>query len=154
MRGARPQLQIPPIASRVGIDLAPCCDDEWLRACAFADQPERLRRLDAALAIAGEHPPRVLEGDALELLPELVEEAPPGAQVVVFHTAVLAYLPEGTPERLREIVGPTAYVTAEHSGEDRHFVLETDGEVLGTAHPHGRWLDWHGRERVVETARG
>ncbi len=103
LRGAQPPLQTPAIVSRVGIDLSPCGDDEWLRACSFADQPERVRRLDAVLAIAAEHPPPVLEGDALELLPALIDDAPEEAQVVVFHTAVLAYLPEGVPERLREI---------------------------------------------------
>jgi hypothetical protein len=109
-------------------------------------------RLEAALAIADEHPPQVLEGDALELLPDLIEEAPAGAQAVVFHTAVLAYLPEGTPERLREIVGDTAYVTAEHTGEYSLFALEIDGERVGSAHPHGRWRDWQGLDRVGEAS--
>lgn len=152
LRGKRPPLRIPPVDSRVGIDPSPCRDDEWLRACAFADQPERIQRLDAALAIAEEHPPRVIEGDALELLPELIAAAHPEAQVVVFHTAVLAYLPEGVAESLREIVGETTYVTAEHTGEYSVFALEIDGERVGTAHPHGRWLDWSGPERVREEA--
>ena len=149
LRAGRPPLQIPPIGTRVGIDLSPCRDDEWLRACAFADQPERLERLDAALAIAEQHPPRVVEGDALELLPALIAEAPAGAQVVVFHTAMLAYLPQGAAERLREIAAATTYVNAEHTGEHGLFALEIDGVRVGTAHPHGRWLDWTGPVRVV-----
>ncbi len=149
LRGARPPLRIPPIGTRVGIDLSPCRDDEWLRACAFADQPERVERLDAALAIAERQPPRVIEGDALELLPALIAEAPAGAQVVVFHTAVLAYLPQGVAERLREIADRTTYITAEPTGEYSLFALEIDGERVGTAHPHGRWLDWTGPGRVA-----
>ena len=150
LRGRRPPLRMAAITSRAGIDLSPCRDDEWLRACAFADQPERVDRLDAALAIAEEHPPRVLEGDALELLPGLIAKAPSGAQVVVFHTAVLAYLPEGVPDRLREIAAETTYVTAEPTGEYSHFALEIDGVRVGSAHPHGRWLDWSGPRRVGE----
>ncbi len=137
-----PPLELPPIASRVGADLAPCRDDEWLRACAFADQPERVARLDAALAIAAEHPPGIVEGDATELLPSLIARSPADSQVVVFHTAVLAYLPEGHPELLRELSSSVTYVTAEHASVQGRFHLAIDGVEVGTAHPHGKWLAW------------
>lgn len=146
LRQGEPPLLLPEVASRVGVDLTPPPDDEWLRACAFADQPERLDRLDAALGIAAKHPPRVIQGDALDLLPDLIAAVPDGAQAVVFHTAVLAYLPEGVPDRLRELVGETTYVTVEHTGEYSLFALKVDGEEVGRAHPHGRWLEWQGRD--------
>jgi hypothetical protein len=143
LRGAVPPLETPPVASRVGVDLAPGPDDEWLRACVFSDQKARLERLDAALAIAREHPPPLVQGDALELLPELISAAPAGSQVIVFHTAVTAYMPEGAPAKLRELTQEVTYVTAEYGGGDgRGFQLEVNGEVLGQAHPHAAWLDW------------
>jgi hypothetical protein len=153
VRADPPPLTLPPIVSRGGVDLAPCTDDEWLRACAFADQPERLGRLEAALEIARAHPPPVVEGDALELLPGLLESAPSGAQVVVFHTAVSAYLPDGAAEELRAAAAGVTHVSAEPTGEYALFALEIDGERVGTAHPHGRWLDWTGGERVTVTVR-
>src|SRR5205823_5257960 len=65
--------------------IASAADADWLRACVFADQPERLERLDAALAIAREHPPPLVEGDALSLLPDILERVPAGMQPIVFH---------------------------------------------------------------------
>jgi hypothetical protein len=144
LREGEPPLRTPPVVSRIGVDLAPRPDEEWLRACVFTDQPERLARLDAALEIARAHPPPLVRGDALELLPELIAAAPPEAQVIVFHTAVAAYLGEGQHERLRELASGAAYVTSEFAGEGQSFQLEVDGEAVGRAHPHGRWLAWSG----------
>ena len=145
LRGGTPPVTTPPVVHRVGVDLAPGPDDEWLRACVFADQESRLQRLDAALAIAREHPPPLVEGDALELLGELIAAAPQGSQVIVFHTAVTAYMPEDAAARLRELTEEVTYVTAEYGGGDgRGFQLEVDGEVAGLAHPHAAWLDWRG----------
>jgi hypothetical protein len=143
LRGEAPSVTTPPVVHRVGVDLSPGPDDEWLRACVFADQESRLERLDAALAIAREHPPPLVEGDALELLGELIADAPQGSQVIVFHTAVTAYMPEDAAARLRELTEEVTYVTAEYGGGDgRGFQLEVDGEVAGLAHPHAAWLDW------------
>ena len=133
--GRAPSLQIPPIASRVGIDLAPCCDDEWLRACAFADQPERLSGSTRRWRSPASTRRGCSRATRSSCCPELVAEAPPGAQVVVFHTAVLAYLPEGAPERLREIVGRDGLRHRRAQRRVPPFVLETDGEVSA---PHTR----------------
>lgn len=144
LREGEPPLELPEIAWRAGIDLKPMPDDEWLWACAFADQPERAERLAGALEIAREHPVRVLEGDALNLLPGLIAEAPAECQTIVFHTAVRPYLPDGYAERLREATREATYVTGEHHGVDPGFRLEADGAFLGKAHVHGRWLEWGG----------
>ena len=58
-----PPLDPPPVAWRVGVDLAPVdasdpADARWLRACLWPDQPARQERLAAALAVAREHPGR------------------------------------------------------------------------------------------------
>jgi hypothetical protein len=143
LRGGTPPVETPPVVHRVGVDLSPGPDDEWLRACVFADQARRLERLDAALAIAHEHPPPLVQGDALELLPELIAAAPEDAQVIVFHTAVTAYMPEGAPANLRELTEAVTYVTAEYGGGDgTGFQLQVNEEVVGLAHPHAAWLDW------------
>jgi len=143
LRGGAPPVETPAVVHRVGVDLSPGPDDEWLRACIFADQESRLQRLDAALAIARQHPPPLVEGDALDLLGELIAAAPQGSQVIVFHTAVTAYMPEDAAARLRELTEEVTYVTAEYGGGDgRGFQLEVDGDVAGLAHPHAAWLDW------------
>jgi hypothetical protein len=141
-RESDPPLATPPVAWRVGIDLAPRPEDGWLRACVFADQPERVERLDAALAVARDHPPRLLGGDALDLLPELLAEVPAGAQPVVFHTAVLPYMEPEDADRLRSLASEATYVSAEADGRGMDFGLTVDGQPVGRAESHGRWLNW------------
>ena len=67
-----PELRLPLIADRVGLDLAPVdpfSDDEarWLLACLWPDNLARFGRLRAALANvrAASHPPRLVRGDLL-----------------------------------------------------------------------------------------
>ena len=142
LRGAAPPLALPRVGWRIGIDLSPAPDADWLRACVFADQPDRRARLDAALEIAAEHPLELVEGDALELLPQVLERAPATMQPVVFHTAVQAYLSADEQTRLATLAGGATHVAAERGRPEGGFALEVDGRELGTAHPHGAWLDW------------
>ncbi len=88
---------VPAVVWRAGIDLNPLDvrnDDDmaWLEALVWPDQPDRAARLRAAIAIARKDPPRIVAGDLLTMLPSLAAEAPADATLVVFHTAVLAYV--------------------------------------------------------------
>src|SRR5580658_4347102 len=67
-------------------------DMTWLETLVWPDQPERLARLRAAIQVARTDPPRIVAGDLLTSLPSLAAEAPKDATLVVFHTAVLAYV--------------------------------------------------------------
>jgi hypothetical protein len=141
LRGPAPPVErIPQIASRIGVDLAPAPDPDWLRACVWPDQPERLARLDAALQIAAEHPPEVVQGDALTLLPQLIDEAE--GTVVVMHSAVADYLTGAQRQQLFWHVAEVHHVSAESEGAWTEFVLRVDGDQVGAAHPHGQWLAW------------
>ena len=142
LRSGQPELSLPGVTSRIGVDLDPMPEEDWLRACVFHDQPDRRRRLELALEIATTHPAKVVRADALEVLPELIAAAPSGSRVVVFHTAVAVYLSEEEAERLGELTAGVTYVTAEHQGADQHFTLRINGEEVGRAHPHGSWLEW------------
>ena len=142
LRRGTPPLELPPVGWRTGIDLSPAPDPDWLRACVFADQPERLARLDAALAIAREHPPALVQGDALGVLPQVLGRVPEGMQAVVFHTAVTVYLTEDQQRRLTALVAGVTHVTAERGRPEGGYALEVDGRDVGAAHPHGAWLDW------------
>lgn len=144
LRGGAPPLALPEVGWRIGIDLSPAPDADWLRACVFADQPERRVRLEAALAIAAEHPPELVQGDALELLPQVLARVPAGMQAVVFHTAVTVYLTPDQQERLTALVAGATHVTAERGRPEGGYALEADGREVGAAHPHGAWLDWTG----------
>jgi hypothetical protein len=169
LRGrAVPPLDPPPVAWRAGIDLAPVdlrdpSDVRWLRACLWPDQSARHERLEAALAVAREHGPvDIRRGDALALLPGVMESAPAGALLCVFHTAALAYFTREQVADLRALLGAVERDVAWVGGEapgilvggDRapgsplHFAVSAGrpgslAQVARMGH-HGGWLEWRG----------
>ena len=100
---------MPEIVWRAGVDLNPLDpanpdDARWLRSLVWPDQPEREQRLATALETAAGVPVERVRGDLLTELPGLVERAPTGATVVVFGSAVLAYLQREDRLRYVELV--------------------------------------------------
>jgi hypothetical protein len=82
---------------RAGLDLAPVDvrDPEqvtWLEHLVWPGQGNRLELLRAAIEVARADPPRLVQGDLRHDLPDLAAQAPKDATLVVFHTAVLAYV--------------------------------------------------------------
>jgi hypothetical protein len=106
-----PELRLPVMAERVGLDLAPVnplSDDEalWLLACLWPDNLARFERLRAALANvrAAAQPPRLERGDMLTDLSHVVATMPGDGPLVVFHSWVAAYLSEEEQRTLTEQV--------------------------------------------------
>jgi hypothetical protein len=122
-----PARAMPEVVARVGIDRDPvdvtdADDARWLRACQWPDQPERVARLDAEIALAAKAPPALLRGDAVELLLDAVARVPLDALPVVITTWALARF---APERRRRVLHrleeagagrPVAWVSAEGVG--------------------------------------
>ena len=93
-----PARAMPEVVARVGVDLDPvdltdADDARWLRACLWPDQPERAARLEAELALAATAPPLLLQGDAVEALPDAFASVPADAMPVVTTTWALSHLP-------------------------------------------------------------
>jgi hypothetical protein len=93
-----PARTIPEVVARVGVDLDPvdvtdADNARWLRACLWPDQLERLARLDAEMALAATAPPLLLQGDAVEVMPEAFARVPAGALPVVITTWALSHFP-------------------------------------------------------------
>jgi hypothetical protein len=147
---------LPQVAWRAGIDLAPVdlTDPDavaWLEALVWPEETDRLERLRAAIAIARRDPPRIVAGDLVELLPDVTAEAPRDATLVVFHTAVLAYLATDRREELGRRAGRlgATWIACEAPGvipalgeADRGFLIGVDGRRAATCDSHGRWLRW------------
>ena len=163
--------RLPAVAWRAGIDLNPLDigkpdDVAWLEALVWPEQDFRLRRLRQAIAVAQADPPLVVAGDLNEQLVSLAGQAPPDAALVVFHSAVMAYLDAAGRERFRDTVallaadrgchwisneGHSVIVQADGSSvvpemdEARlrgRFLLLEDGEPVAIAGPHGQSLEW------------
>lgn len=160
---------LPDVVWRAGIDLNPLdvsdADDlRWLETLVWPEQDDRRDRLRAAVAIAREEPPHLVAGDLVAALPELVASAPAGAQVVVFHSAVLNYVPPGVRSAFTALVDtlPCRWLSNEGPGvvefepgrlpPSPHparglFTLALDGTPLAYADPHGSTLHWFEQAR-------
>ena len=117
---------MPRIVWRVGLDLNPldaadASQVAWLETLVWPEQTERLANLRAALRVAVDIKPRVVKGDLTgDSLAQLAREAPSDATLVVFHTAVLAYV--------ADLGGPAGFRRARDAA--RHLDIERDAGCL------------------------
>lgn len=163
--------KVPEVVWRAGIDLNPLDvnnpdDIAWLEALVWPEQDFRRERLRQAIAIARATPPRLVAGDLNEQLVSLADQAPPEAALVVFHSAVMAYLDADGRERFRDtiallaadrgchwisneghmvIVQPDGSSVVPEMDEARlrgRFLVMEDGVPVAAAGPHGQSLEW------------
>jgi hypothetical protein len=155
----------PSIAWRKGLDLNPIDlqsreEIAWLETLVWPGQDERLRGLQAAVEIARREPPEVIRGNLLTDLEPLMAAAPKDATLVVFHTAVLAYV--SSPENRERFaatmrkanavwisneapsVFPSLADKVTPSSAPGRFLSMQDGEPIAWTGPHGQSLDWFG----------
>jgi hypothetical protein len=149
------------IAGRRGTDLNPArlpAEGDRLLAYVWPDQPERLQRLAAALAIAAGAPPEVDRAGAADWLETQLALAPePGVTRVVMHSVAFQYFDADSQKRVTahiEAAGerasaeaPLAWLRYEQAPKDGRPSLRLrtwpGGEqLLAWAHPHGRQVRW------------
>ena len=147
---------------RAPIDLADPDQAQRLKGYIWADMPERQVRLDAAIALARQQPPRLDHADAgAWIAARLAAPQDAGVTRVVFHSIVWQYLPDETRAAITaaiETAGaqasatrPLAWVQLEtnrttfrHELRVRYWPGGGEEVVLGTAHAHGAWVEWFG----------
>lgn len=183
--GGASDLALPSIVERVGLDRTPVTLDDadeirWLEACLWPDQPERLARFRAAVALVRANPPVVAAGDMVDDLGAtahaaravaiaLVGPGGPPVHLVVFSSWALTYVRRDrrtlVADALAELAAdgrPVTWATAEPPGAVPGVPAPSDAPgggattlalrrwraaaelpptVVGTAHPHGAWLD-------------
>lgn len=151
----------PPVAARTGIDLHPLDvldpgDARWLRALTWPEHESRRRLLSDAIGAATATPPEIREGDALEVLPDVL--AATSDPVVVFNTQTLYQFAEAERERFRALLAEHGtgrelhWLSGEHGvgGDDPEIWLRwatvADGRLLPERllayEQHGRWIRW------------
>ncbi|HKS89864.1 MAG TPA: DUF2332 domain-containing protein [Stellaceae bacterium] len=166
---------LPQVVWRAGLDLDPVnlgdpSDMAWLKALVWPEQTGRLRRLEQAMTVASANRPRVVAGDLRHDLVALAAEAPRDATLVIFHTAVLAYVAdrEERAEFARSvgtqcdfwIANEAAHVFREiatRAGDAAsagnpdpsgaptgggRFLLSVNGNPVAWTDPHGASLAW------------
>jgi hypothetical protein len=150
------------VAWRAGIDLNPLDvtredDVAWLLTLVWPEQSDRRARLETAVAIARDDPPRIVAGDILDAVPALVAEAP--GVPVVFHSAVVVYLERDRRldfvAMMTDLVarGACHWVSNEAPGVvpglpvpepavPGRFLLAVDGVPVAWTHGHGADVTW------------
>jgi hypothetical protein len=156
---------VPRVAWRAGLDLNPLdvsdpAQAAWLQTLVWPEQTERLEKLRAAMQIALTVRPRITRGSLLgDDLERLCNQAPPDATLVVFHTAVLAYIADAADrqafaERVTTLcpywisnesprVFPDIAAKA-GTAPPGQFLLAVNGLPVAWTDPHGAAIDWIG----------
>jgi len=151
--------RVPDVRWRAGLDLNPLdvtSDDDvrWLRCLLWPGEPGRGPRLEGAIATARRDPPAVHRGDLLTDLPALARQAPAGATLVIYHSAVLGYLSAAERAQFAQTVhgldavwlsndvrlSPDVPVLA--AGEASFHLIRDGSTLLAAADSHGAWLHW------------
>jgi hypothetical protein len=93
------------VGRRIGIDHRPVDvttdhGARLLEAFVWADQTDRLERVRRAIEVARRDPPRLLDGDYVEVLPALLAERDLETLTVVYHSVSTVYLRSEERERL------------------------------------------------------
>jgi hypothetical protein len=149
------------VRGRTGIDRRPVDvttdhGAHLLEAFVWADQTVRLERVRRAIEIAREDPPRLMQGDFVEVLPALLAERDLDALTVVYHSAATIYLHEDDRSRIDEALevegrrGSLAEVSYEVTRDEpsyEGFALEVrswpgDRQRLALLDGHANGMEW------------
>jgi hypothetical protein len=150
----------PVVAMRVGLDRNPIDVRDpdaalWLRALVWPDEAGRGDLLQHAVQVAQHDPPRLLAGNALDLLPAVLATIPRDYAMCVFHTHTINQFPPEDGVRLaallaEQAVGRRLYrVAIEWLGETHprlELIAYQDSgareQLLAYCGSHGEWLEW------------
>jgi hypothetical protein len=152
------------VRSRAGCDIAPIDSGDpaarlRLRSYVWADQAARLARLDAALAIAAEFPPRLVKAEAAGFVAEALADRSAGGSFVLGHSIMWQYLPDAARAAITALMeqagaaatpaAPVFWLRLEPlSASDPFATLSLtrwpggDTRRLARCDYHGRWVEW------------
>lgn len=136
-----------------------------VKAYVWPDAPERLARMDAAIALARQRAPDLVSADAADwTAARLARPQAAGVTRVIQHSIVWQYLGDDRRARITALIEaagaaasldrPLAWLmletnraTFQHELSLRCWPGDGDPVVLGHAHAHGAWVEWRGNNR-------
>jgi hypothetical protein len=164
--GPSPPVEAPlRVIERQACDIAPIDLEDpaqrlRLSAYVWADQRERLSRLESAIDLARAHGRRVEQADAAEWVSAKLHEPAAGTATVLYHSVMWQYMPPGNQAAIRASLeragdratsaAPLAWLRLEPlasaSGFELRMSLWPGGREfqLAVAHPHGSSVSWSG----------
>ncbi|MCU1370706.1 MAG: hypothetical protein JWO77_1900 [Ilumatobacteraceae bacterium] len=157
-----PELDLPLVVQeRRGCDIAPIPIDthegrQRLRSFVWGDQPDRMARLDAALAVARDHPPLVDRASAPSWLRTQLAAPRAGCTTVVTHSIMFQYLSDEERRDMLEAIdaagraatsgAPFAWLRLEPGGDQAELRLTTwpgaSTHLLARSSYHGPPVVW------------
>jgi hypothetical protein len=160
-RGVDPLPREIDLLSRVGLDLNPIDIDDpverlWLESLVWPEHHQRRERLRLALGLAAQVPIEMVGGDAVEVLPGVLERLPDGDPVVMTDSFSLNQFDPGQIDRLDRVVAterrrrPVHRVSWEPVANrgDSSPIMVDDGDgwwEKGWGHHHGEWVELYAR---------
>ena len=150
------------IAGRTGIDLNPVdprVPDEriWLEALVWPEHHGRRERLRAALEVAESMEIELVAGDALEVLPQVMESLPEDLPIVVMNSFVLNQFSDDQRSEFHELTRAArlrrqVYTVSMEAVAGHHAPVATlsvdtgsGPEEVGVGHHHGEWVEFYVR---------
>jgi hypothetical protein len=166
-RGPAPPAGTVSIRAAQGCDVAPVdltdpAQALRLRAYVWPELTERFARLDAAIAEARRAPPTIARSNAGAFVARVLAQEPAaGVTRVIAHSVVWQYIAADERQAITRAIeaagaqatleAPLAWVMLEANRDTHRHELRVRWwpggprwRHLGTAHPHGSWVEWGG----------
>lgn len=146
----------PPVSSKVGLDihvsdLRNSEDYLWLKSLIWPEHLERLELFEKAARCYKDNPVKLIEGDGVALLENILEKIQEDTAICVFHTHVANQIPEKFKYKLVESIKKFGnqkdvfHIYNNMWGRKLHLDYFIDGieysETIGNTDGHGRWFE-------------
>jgi len=153
---------MPEIVWRAGIDIEPVDIEnagsrEWLEALVWPEHKVRRENLRRAIEISRNIRPEIHRFRLEDDFSSVIETAPRNATLIIFHSAVLAYVDRRTRAQFAERLAATRciWISNEAVGVIKpsrslfeppvpqgSFELRCNGQLVAETAPHGQWMNW------------
>ncbi|WP_044160673.1 DUF2332 domain-containing protein [Salinibacillus aidingensis] len=145
----------PPVVKRFGVDLhinRLSIDEDklWLKALIWPEHEERRKIFEAASQVVNKSHLELIEGDGVDLLPEIVKKIPNDTIIGVFHTHVANQFSNESKEKLLHLISKIGeerdIFHLYNNIQDRYLHLdyvlngENSHQIIGETEGHGRWF--------------
>jgi hypothetical protein len=156
---------LPTTTYRIGLDLHPIdihneSAVRWLKALVWPEHRDRMQQLDQALQLARHQPPKIVEGNAAAMLPQLLAQMPQDTVLCLYHSYTLNQMPKTTREQILQHIADFSWQRDLYRISQEGWSLQgkpelelfayhrgtTQRTLLAYCESHGRWIEWQSTE--------